>query len=110
VDDHPENNQNERQMFRQLKVEVDSATSTEEALRMVRNGNYDLVLSDMNREGDATAGLTFLAQLRKEKTTPVIFYVGVSETKGVPAQAFGITNRPDELLHLTLDALERKKY
>jgi CheY-like chemotaxis protein len=110
VDDHPENNQNERQMFRQLKVEVDSATSTEEALRMVRNGNYDLVLSDMNREGDATAGLTFLAQLRKEKTTPVIFYVGVIDpTKGVPPLTFGITNRPDELLHLTLDALERKK-
>ena len=110
VDDHPENNLNERRMFRQLKVEIDSATSTDEAMRMVRNGNYDLVLSDMNREGDATAGLKFLEQLRKEQTTPVIFYVGVSEAKGVPVQAFGITNRPDELLHLTLDALERKKY
>ncbi len=110
IDDHPENNLNERRMFRQLKVEIDSATSTDEAMRMVRNGNYDLVLSDMNREGDATAGLKFLEQLRKEQTTPVIFYVGVSEAKGVPVQAFGITNRPDELLHLTLDALERKKY
>jgi hypothetical protein len=27
----------------------------------------------------------------------------------IPPLAFGITNRPDELLHLTLDALERKR-
>ena len=47
----------------------------------------------------------------ENKTTPVIFYVGVFEPeRGVPGQAFGITNRPDELLHLTLDALERFKY
>ncbi len=40
----------------------------------------------------------------------MIFYIGVVDpNKGVPVQAFGITNRPDELLHLTLDALERKK-
>jgi len=64
----------------------------------------------MNREGDATAGLKFLEQLRKEKAIPAIFYVGVIDpTKGVPPLAFGMTNRPDELLHLTLDALERKK-
>jgi len=111
VDDHPENNLNERRMFRQLKAEVDVAESTDEALRILRRGDYDLVLSDMNREGDATAGLKFLEQLRKEQATPVIFYIGVVDpSKGVPAQAFGITNRPDELLHLTLDALERKKY
>jgi hypothetical protein len=27
---------------------------------------------------------------------------------GVPLGAFGITNRPDELLHLVLDIVERK--
>ena len=65
----------------------------------------------MARGDEATAGLKFLEQFRKEdKTTPVIFYVGVfAPEKGVPVQAFGITNRPDELLHLILDALERKK-
>lgn len=110
VDDHPENNLNERRMFRQLRVEVDIAKTTEEALGMLKGGNYDLVLSDISRDQDATAGLKFLSQLKQEQPTPVIFYVGVADTeKGVPAQAFGITNRPDELLHLTLDALERKK-
>ncbi|TKJ32313.1 MAG: hypothetical protein CEE38_23435 [Planctomycetes bacterium B3_Pla] len=112
VDDHPENNLNERRMFRQLKAEVDTAKSTEEAIGILKSGRYDLVISDMARCDEATAGLKFLEQFRKEnKTTPVIFYVGVFDPeKGVPVQAFGITNRPDELLHLTLDALERKKY
>jgi CheY-like chemotaxis protein len=109
VDDHPENNLNERRMFRQLKVDVDTTNSTDEALSMLQKGNYDLVLSDMKRADDDTAGLTFLKQL-KEQHTPVIFYIGLLDpTKGVPARAFGLTNRPDELLHLALDALERKK-
>ena len=66
----------------------------------------------MARDDKATAGLTFLKQLRKtDAATPVIFYIGVLEPKkGVPPQAFGITNRPDGLLHLTLDAIERRKY
>ncbi len=110
VDDHPENNLNERRMFRQLKAKVDVAESTDEALRLLRRGDYDLVLSDMLRGDDPTAGLTFLQRLPKANSTPVIFYIGtVDPTKDIPAQAFGITNRPDELLHLMLDALERKK-
>jgi CheY-like chemotaxis protein len=111
VDDHPENNLNERRMFRQLKAEIDTAKSTEEALGILKNDCYDLIISDMARGNEATAGLKFLEQFRKvNETTPVIFYVGVFDPeKGVPVQAFGITNRPDELLHLTLDALERKK-
>ncbi len=112
VDDHPENNLNERRMFRQLKAEIDTAKSTGEALKILKNGRYDLVISDMARGDEATAGLKFLEQFRKvNNATPVIFYIGVFDAKkGIPAQAFGITNRPDELLHLTLDALERKKY
>lgn len=111
VDDHPENNINERRMFAQLGAHIDMARSTDEALGQLRAGVYDLAISDMARGDNVVAGLDFLAQFRKEnKTTPMIFYVGVLDSeKGVPAQAFGITNRPDELLHLTLDTLERKK-
>jgi CheY-like chemotaxis protein len=112
VDDHPENNLNERDMFCQLKAKIDSAVNTEEALNMLRNVKYDVVISDMAREGDLTAGLTLLDRLRKESQRPaVIFYVGVfNPEKGIPPLAFGITNRPDELLHLVLDVLERKRY
>jgi len=111
VDDHPENNVNELGMFGQLKVNTQTAKNTEDALEMLKSGGYDLVISDMERSADNKAGLKFLEKFRKDdKTTPVIFYLGdFDPKKGVPAQAFGITKRPDELLHLILDALERKK-
>jgi CheY-like chemotaxis protein len=113
ADDYPENNRNERRMFRQLQADIDIATSSNEALEMLRCDIYDLVISDIARDDqDDPDGLQFLAELRKTgDDTPVIFYVGVMQAgKGVPENAFGITNRPDELLHLTLDALERNRY
>jgi hypothetical protein len=40
---------------------------------------------------------------------PVIFYVGrVDPGAGVPPGAFGLTNRPDQLLQLTIDALSKR--
>jgi hypothetical protein len=112
VDDHPENNFNEIVMFRQLKVGTQTAESTEKALEILESRHFDLVISDIKRDNDNSAGLKFLEQFHKiNNSTPVIFYVGVFDAKkGIPPQAFGITNRPDELLHLTLDALERVKY
>jgi CheY-like chemotaxis protein len=109
VDDHPENNLNERRMFHQLGVDIDSAKSTVEALAMQAAAKYDLVFSDMARGDDAAAGLDLLRQLRQHgSNVPVIFYMGSFDAdKGIPPRAFGATNRPDELLHLTLDALER---
>jgi len=111
VDDHPENNLNELVMFGQLRVVTQTAENTEEALDILKNHQFDLVISDMARGNEPTAGLKFLKQIGKEnETAPMIFYVGVLDREtGIPAQAFGITNRPDELLHLTLDVLERKK-
>ena len=112
VDDHPENNLNEHLMFRQLRIKIQTANSTERALEILKDHHFDLVISDMARGDETTAGIEFLEQFRKgDKTTPVIFYVGVFDPeKSLPTHAFGITNRPDELLHLTLDALEREKY
>ena len=111
VDDHPENNLNERKMFKKLNVEIDTAKSTDEALEILKHAHYDLILSDIAREHSSN-GLKMLKEFRKEDyKTPVIFYIGVIKPeKGVPAGAFGITNRPDELLHLTMDVLERKRY
>ena len=112
IDDVPTNNQNEEQMFRQLNVEVEFATSSKEAFQKLKKNDYDLILSDMSRGDESDAGIKFLEDYREQKNKlPVIFYVGtVKLEKGVPAGAFGLTHRPDELLHLTLDALERKKY
>jgi len=112
IDDNPENNLNEWRMFLQLNVKIALAKSTEQALEMLHQKKYDVVISDMARHNEEDAGTKFLNKFRKvDETIPVIFYIGTYDPKmGVPFGAFGITNRPDELLHLTLDALERKKY
>lgn len=47
---------------------------------------------------------------RQKIDCPVVFYVGeVDPKKGTPVYAFGLTNRPDELVHLILDILERTR-
>jgi len=108
VDDSPQNNINEIRMFRQLNIDVVSARSTPEALEMLSQDKFDVIFSDMARSSN-TSGIEMLAKL---KTTthklPVIFYVGIlNPDKGTPPGAFGLTNRPDELLHLFIDAMSR---
>jgi CheY-like chemotaxis protein len=112
VDDSPENNFNEIKMLHQLRSDVETAKSTEEALALIEEKkDFDIVLSDLKRGEDAGAGLAMLATLRQSHPTlPVIFYVGEFDpARGVPPFAFGLTNRPDELLHLILDVLARRK-
>lgn len=66
----------------------------------------DLIVSDVGRDDGSPGGLALLEGLRGAR--PVILYVGrVDRERGVPAGAFGITDRPDELLNLLMDALDR---
>jgi CheY-like chemotaxis protein len=111
VDDHPENNENERRMLESLRIVVDEVLSTDHALSRLERAAYDSVISDMSRNGDDQAGLRLLSEMRSRGIkVPVIFYVGrIDPSKGTPPGAFGITFRPDELLHYTLDTLERRR-
>jgi CheY-like chemotaxis protein len=111
VDDVPENNRNEIKMLHQLQADIDTATSTGEALEKISSQSYELVVSDMKRGDDVEAGVIMLEQFQRQKIEcPVIFYVGdLDPGKGTPVHAFGLTNRPDELVHLVLDILERTK-
>ncbi|MCD6160927.1 MAG: response regulator [candidate division Zixibacteria bacterium] len=116
VDDYPESCINERKMFHKLGAEIDTAKNTDEALEILKKSTnskesvYDIIISDMARGSEPTAGLDLLNRLREfNDTVPVIFYVFLLQAdKGIPNRAFGITNRIDELLHLVLDVLERK--
>jgi CheY-like chemotaxis protein len=112
VDDNPENNFNEIKMLHQLRSDVETAKSTDEALALIaEKKDVDIVLSDLKRGDDPTAGLSMLETLRRSHPSlPVIFYVGEFDPgRGLPPFAFGLTNRPDELLHLILDVLARRK-
>ena len=92
----------------ETRVLVECCKSGEAALAALDREPADLVISDIGRQDkNDPDGLQFLQKLRhRPDETPVIFYVGDYEPQlGVPDGAFGITDRPDQLLHLVLDAL-----
>jgi CheY-like chemotaxis protein len=117
VDDRPSNNRNEARMLRSFGALITFACTTEEAMAALWQATeqmqpFHIVISDINRElpdGDPRAGLAMIDRFRAEKIAlPLILYVGKLDTDaGVPNGAFGVTNRPDQLLQLVLDALAR---
>jgi CheY-like chemotaxis protein len=94
-----------------LGVEVTVARSSAEGLGLLASGKFEVVVSDMERDGIPNEGLHFLKSMRSRAFYPlVIFTVGRFRPElGTPGYAFGITNRVDELLNLVFDAIERIK-
>jgi CheY-like chemotaxis protein len=125
VDDHPENNTNERNILYSFGMLVDLADSTDKAMSMLKtkkNGRqrYDVIISDMKRvekgEDKPQAGEELLRRIKEKAEEfniidiPVIFYAGgFDRRRGIPPYAFGMTNRPDDLLHYIMDVLERQR-
>lgn len=111
VDDNPENNIYEREVLRTLGSNTDVVTSTEGGMVALQSKVYDLVVSDMSRGGTPNEGLVLLQEMRKRRFPQrMVFYVGtIDADRGKPAGSFGITDRPDELLHLIMDVLERQR-
>ncbi len=110
IDDHPENLRAEIETLRAFRAEVATARSTEQAEARLGAGVFDVIVSDIERGGDAEAGVAALPRLRRRAPdTPVVFYVArLDRERAPPEGALGVTNRTDELLHLILDALERR--
>ena len=111
VDDRPANNINEKRTLEDFGIHVDQVRSTSEALNRLLGRSFDLILSDMDRNGRSDAGMELLHNLQSSGCrTPIVFYVGnLEQSRGVPAGAFGITDHPEPLIHLVLDVLERQR-
>jgi PleD family two-component response regulator len=110
VDDQPMGNEDLVAVLLRLGIVVDQARHTEEAIKLLHRHPYDLVISDMQREGVEDAGLQMISRMLDEHVYRwTILYV-LRLQPGVPANSFGITNRPDHLLHLVMDALERERW
>jgi CheY-like chemotaxis protein len=111
VDDDHRRTVNERAALTSLGTEVVMATSTDEALQLLAGHQFDLAISDIARGADEVAGITFLREARRHyPRLPIILYVGrLRPDLPLPVGAFGITNRPDELIHLVMDVLARRR-
>jgi hypothetical protein len=91
-------------------VAIDLARTTDEDLVMTSRRLYDTLLSDMARDRP-DASLHLLAAMRaRGDQTPAALYVGRVDPARAGARLHpGHHDRPDELLHLVCDALERRR-
>lgn len=111
IDDHPEWTRTERLVLHRLGIFVEPVLGTDAASTVLADGiggrPVDLVISDIGTDTGGSRLDEVLALVRTTANVPVIFYVA-RQREGVPAGAFGLTSRPDELWHLVMDALERR--
>jgi CheY-like chemotaxis protein len=137
LDDEPVINSAARRAMSSLGITVDLARSTEEALELIADSKYAIMITDQNRKKEkntatcfpgsrgqpvddrgqpiANAGCYFVQEAKKlfkkrnEPMPPIIIYTSKEYPDlGVPTYAFGITTKVDEVFHLMLDALERR--
>ena len=107
IDDEPNGNKAEMKLLKGLGATIDLAHSSKDARERLAAAIYDIVLSDIKRGERDDEGVRFLPEVSAALLEPpVIFYV--TESKGTPEGAFGIATRPDELMHLIVDALDRR--
>ena len=107
VDDRPLGNVAEMELLRSLCVSIDLAPSSEDARERLSAGVYDLVLSDMMREGPRSGEALIPDVQSSPLKPPIIFYVRAEMP--TPEGAYGLTQAPDKLFELILDALEERR-
>ena len=116
VDDRPANNELERQLLRPHGIVFDNVVSTAEALEQLAMESYDLVITDLGRQGSsdrsATAGAAFLDQpVVREGGPPVIVYAGqwaVAQRAALMQRgALDVMASREQLLATVLDVLGR---
>lgn len=110
VDDRPDNNTYERNVFESLGFKFDLARSTDEALELLRHSRYGAIISDMGRPEGPREGYRLLEAVRaSDKFTHFFIYASSNkpEHKREAAErgAQGSTNRASELVDLVTQAL-----
>jgi CheY-like chemotaxis protein len=111
VDDNPARTRNERALLESVGVRFTTVTTSAAAEKELRENVFLLVLTDLKREGNGTEGIDFVARTVAARTDrPTIGYVDTNQSGlACPANFFGITNRPDHLVHLVCDVVERER-
>jgi CheY-like chemotaxis protein len=110
VDDRPDNNIYERQVFESLGLTFELALSTDEALERLGHSRYGAIISDMGRPEGPQEGYRLLQAVRaSDRVTPFFIYASSNdprhkrEAAGRGAQ--GATNSASELVDLVTQAL-----
>lgn len=117
VDDRPANNEYERKWLRPHGIVFDCVVSTEEALEQLTNESYDLVITDLGRQGSsdqsASAGAKFLEQpIVRDGGPPVLVYAGTwavaQKSELIRLGAFDVTASREQMFLTVLEILGRR--
>jgi CheY-like chemotaxis protein len=110
VDDHPEWNETLVRLFRTAGITVDAALSTDEAVRALQHRTYDLVITDMRREGEPggdTAGTKLLDRMVTAGIpTPAVILSSNPSAHAASAlhpRAVTTTNSPEKLIDIVVE-------
>jgi CheY-like chemotaxis protein len=126
ADDHPENNRPIIELLSQYGASIDTPRSNSEALRLLRTGRYDVVISDVSRDNrpGQHAGVELADEVFSHWGIQTILFTmhfnpttlpGATDAeklaliKQLDNTVFASTTRFDELLHYVLDVLERQR-
>jgi CheY-like chemotaxis protein len=75
VDDNPQNNLLAVRALTKLQLEIEQVTSTEFGLAAMQRRHFDLIISDMGRGDNMTAGYELLAAVRaKNPSVPFLIF------------------------------------
>jgi hypothetical protein len=110
VDDRPDDNKFERAALEALGLHFDLARTTTEAQGLLAGPPYSIIVSDMKRGTEETAGLELLDVLReKAYPAPCVIYAGSATADEIAEAtrrgAFGETDDPNRLIELVVQAL-----
>jgi serine/threonine protein kinase len=112
VDDYPSNLVHEIRTLAAMGIRIHLSTSTEDALANLRYGpqKFDVVISDLGRGADTTAGLTLLREkARLADATPCILYATPRlfeyRQEALELGAFGLAVLSTDLYQLVLQAI-----
>lgn len=106
VDDFPNNNDYPRKILEQAGVHFEIALSTEGAELALQKTNYDLIISDMGRGDNRTAGLDLLEKVTKSNPKlPVIIFASPRALAAYAGEAkrLGATSVTSEVTSLLRD-------
>ena len=109
LDARPAHNRAERRVFRALGMSVTAVTTVEEAVDLAKRTDPDVVITNYGKSSEGGAATAEQLAARIGQLVPVIVYSRRTAGKPTPSHCFAQTERPDDLLHSVIDALERTR-
>jgi CheY-like chemotaxis protein len=109
VDDNADGNASLIAIFERAGMSVHTAHPTDAGLAALRDGHFDLIITDMARDNDTAAGFHLADQLTVQgvRLPIILFTLGFDPRQGVHPGLFAYTASHHELIHLVIDVMER---